>query len=213
MKQGIIIAGKTEDIGNYIHAFKKLGVDAEGCFECDWEGITDYQGLVLPGGGDFALRLLHEENHGSRLDSVDETLDMVQWRLLEAYIRQKKPVLGICKGMQLINLYYGGTLVQNLKTAYSHEWKEEDQEHMTIAVQGSFLESLYGIRFPVNSAHHQGVNQLGHDLEAVQFAEDRVIEAIRHKTQPVYGVQWHPERMKHGNRLLEFWIRLFPKNA
>lgn len=211
MKHGILIAGKPEKIRNYVDAFQRVGVKATGCFECEWESIAEYQGLVLPGGGDFSLSLVGGENRGSRLESIDDTLDLVQWQLLEAYVRQNKPVLGICKGMQLINLYYGGTLIQHLPTAYNHAWRKEDQEHMTIALQGSFLEDLYGIRFQVNSAHHQGLGQLGRDLLAVQFAEDRVIEGIVHKSLPIYGVQWHPERMKYGDRLLKFWIQLFPK--
>lgn len=211
MKQGILIAGRPEKIKNYVDAYGKLGVKAVGCFDCEWDSITEYQGLVLPGGGDFSLKLLEEENQGSKLETIDETLDFVQWRLLDAYIKQDKPVLGICKGMQLINLYYGGTIVQHLPTACIHAWQDEDQEHMTIALKDSFLAKLYGIRFPVNSAHHQGLGKLGDGLEAIQFAEDCVIEGIQHQSLPVYGVQWHPERMKYGDRLLNFWIRLFPK--
>lgn len=211
MKQGIIIAGRPEKIKNYVDAYAKLGVKTVGCFDYEWDSITDYQGLLLPGGGDFSLELLKEENRGSKLETVDETLDFVQWRLLDAYIKQDKPVLGICKGMQLINLYYGGTIIQHLPTACIHAWQGEDREHMTIALKDSFLAELYGIRFPVNSAHHQGLDKLGNGLEAVQFAEDCVIEGIKHQSLPVYGVQWHPERMEHGDRLLKFWIRLFPK--
>ena len=75
------------------------------------------------------------------------------------------------------------------------------------------------MRFPVNSAHHQGIDKLAEGLEAIQFAEDQLVEGIVHKELPIIGVQWHPERMiersedyAEGARLLEFWIQHFPKH-
>lgn len=69
----------------------------------------------------------------------------------------RKPVLGICKGMQMINIYFGGDICQHLSVSSGHEHRGVDQIHGSRAVKGSFLERLYGESFPVNSAHHQGV--------------------------------------------------------
>lgn len=217
MEREIIIAGKPDQIENYVIAFQEIGIRAKSIFQCTWEKALTYPGLVLPGGGDIAPHLFGQPNLGCV--NIDEDLDRLQMKLAEEYIRQKKPVLGICKGMQVINVCFGGTILQQLPTAYAHAYRNGDQYHMTIARQDSFLYPLYGYRFSVNSAHHQGIDRLGHGLEAIQFAQDNVIEGIIHKELPIIGVQWHPERMKEtdkraepGNRLLEFWIRLFPKN-
>lgn len=209
----ILIAGVPDKIGNYRRAVETLGAVSRGLYTCSWEEAEGCDALLLPGGGDIAPELFGQKDQGSR--EVDEILDRMQLRILDSYIRRKKPVLGICKGMQIINTYYGGTIKQHLKTAHFHEYRNGDQYHMTIVRKGSILETLYGLRFPVNSAHHQGIDRLGEHLQAIQFAEDRVIEGIVHEELPVIGVQWHPERMPEpdedcadGRRLLEYWLKL-----
>lgn len=218
MDSKILIAGKPDQIQNYRQAFQQLGVEGISIFECTWKEAVDFLGLVLPGGGDISPVLLGQDNQGSV--QIDETLDCVQFKILEEFCKAKKPILGICKGLQVINVYFGGTIQQHLPTAHMHKYRNGDQYHMTIAVQDSVLEQIYGLRFPVNSAHHQGIGKLGKDLEAIQFAEDQVIEGIIHKKLPIIAVQWHPERMQEkkdeylgGERLLEFWIQHLPSNT
>lgn len=216
MKPEILIAGKPNQIQNYVKAFELLGIRGISIFQCTWQEALTFSGLVLPGGGDIAPELFGQANQGSV--QIDETLDLFQLKILEEYCKEKKPILGICKGMQVINVYFGGTIIQHLPTAYTHAYRDGDQFHMTIATKDSILSRIYGNRFPVNSAHHQGIGVLGNDLEAIQFAEDQVIEGIIHKKLPIIGVQWHPERMLgregicwDGERLLEFWIQHFPR--
>lgn len=103
-----------------------------------------------------------------------------------------KPVLGICRGMQTINVFFGGDLVQDWP---GHSAIEGVDRLHSVQNAPSFLRELYGERCMVNSCHHQIIGRLGTGLEVLQRAEDGVVEAFRHKTLPVWGIQWHPERL------------------
>lgn len=151
-------------------------------------------GLILSGGADVDPGRYGQEN--SACFGLDPARDEAEARLIEAYLRAGKPILGICRGHQMLNVFFGGSLIQHLPTALAHmPAPEGDRTHGTRALPGSFLHGLYGERFSVNSAHHQGVDRPAPLLEAVQWAEDGVVEACRHTRYPVYSVQWHPERM------------------
>lgn len=151
-------------------------------------------GLILTGGEDVEPALYGDENRACF--GVDPERDRAELRLIEAYLQAGKPILGICRGHQVLNVYFGGSLTQHLPTAETHmPTREGDRVHDTRAEAGSFPARLYGEVFPVNSAHHQGIRRLAPGLEAVQWTEDGVIEAFRHTRYPVFSVQWHPERM------------------
>lgn len=153
-----------------------------------------FEGLILSGGGDVDPSLYGEAD--SACFGVDNARDEAEFRLIEAYLRMEKPILGICRGHQVLNVFFGGSLTQHLPTAGDHvPTKAGDQAHETRALPGAFPAELYGEEFRVNSAHHQGIARLASVLEAVQWASDGVIEACRHREKPVYSVQWHPERM------------------
>ncbi len=151
-------------------------------------------GLILAGGEDVEPGLYGEVN--TACFGVDPERDRAEFRLIEAYLRAGKPILGICRGHQVLNVFFGGSLTQHLPTAETHmPTREGDRVHDTRALTESFPALLYGERFSVNSAHHQGIGRLAPELEAVQWTGDGVIEACRHGKYPVYSVQWHPERM------------------
>ena len=209
----ILIAGETDKTRNYENAMNQLGVLTQTSLHVP--NTLHYDGLILPGGGDIDPKLFGQLDQGTR--HFDPMLDRIQLAVLDAFIQDKKPVLGICKGMQIINIYFGGDMIQHLETSGHHEYIEKDQIHETEARKGSFLEKLYGERFVVNSAHHQGVDCPGKGIEYIQFAPDGVTEALKHSYFPVLGVQWHPERLcfehkrqdaVNGAALLEFFIKL-----
>ena len=156
-----------------------------------------YDGLLLPGGGDICPGLYGQRDSGKCM-YMSEALDKLQFSILDDFVKAKKPVLGICRGHQLINVYFGGTLIQHLATAslHTHKAGEPDNVNISKAEKGSWLEHLYSAEFPHNSSHHQAVDQAGLGLIIdSRCAKDGVVEGMHHKDLPIYSVQWHPERM------------------
>ena len=163
---------------------------------------TDYDGLILCGGGDIDPKYYGEEVCGSY--SIDPQRDEVEFALLKAFIDTGKPVLGICRGCQLINVFFGGSLYQHLPESGMHQSREGvDSVHNVTATQGSILSGLYSTEFAVNSSHHQAVKDLGENLRATAYWNDQYIEAIEHNLLPIFAVQWHPERMCFGKARID----------
>lgn len=188
----IAIIGRNRDTANYENALAKMGVSYRTTM--DMGRLSDFDGLLLPGGGDITPAFFGECNEGSK--KIDTELDILQLTALEYAVQHRMPVLGICKGMQLINVAFGGSITQHLSTAHLHEYQEGDQYHDTVILESSCLYLLYGSEIRVNSAHHQGINKLGTGLDAIQWCKaDGCVEAIIHDSLPVLGLQWHPERL------------------
>ncbi len=186
----ILIAGIPQYTANYEHALTLCGADFDTTlYPAD---LSSYDRLLLPGGGDIHPSWFGQEDQGSR--SVDPELDRLQFRLLLGFLQAKKPVLGICRGLQIINVGLGGSLIQDLPTADGHRFDGRDQLHTVRCSGNSLLYRLYGGTCLVNSAHHQGLGRIAAGFDVTQAAPDGVVEAIEHRTEPVLGVQWHPER-------------------
>ncbi|MBR0384939.1 MAG: gamma-glutamyl-gamma-aminobutyrate hydrolase family protein [Erysipelotrichaceae bacterium] len=184
-----------ERLKNYEDALQQLG--AIPCPADKLESIEDYDGLLLPGGGDVDPARYGQQISGSYPDGIDKALDELQFSFLEAFVKAGKPVLGICRGQQLINVYFGGTLIQHLPNAderHSCPVDGQDYVHDVDAVCDSYLSEIYGRHFSVNSNHHQAIDRLADGFK-VQLVDGEVIEAIQHETLPIIAVQFHPERM------------------
>lgn len=166
------------------------------------ELVERLDGLLLAGGEDLAPALFRQEPQPG-LGPVIERRDRHEWALLAAALAKGIPVFGICRGFQLINVYFGGTLHQDLATCYSpdiphfsaHLGREALVHEVALTV-GTFLHSCYRTdRLWVNSLHHQGVAALAPDLLAAAVSREGLIEGLQHRTGKVFGVQWHPEMM------------------
>lgn len=191
MKKRILLSGKWK-VENYVNAVNALG--AEGTVYESTNIDTSYDGVIFCGGADIHPKYYGEEIDGSK--GIDVKNDESEFELLKAYVEAGKPIMGICRGHQLINVFFGGSLTQHIPCAELHvKINDNAQAHNVKAVKGSILEKLYGEEFSVNSSHHQAVNRLGDGLVATAMWDDKYIEAFEHKNLPIIGVQWHPERM------------------
>lgn len=188
----IAIPGHPGMIRNYGYALRQAGADYQVI--TDTSHLTSFDALLLPGGGDMDPSLYGRKNCGSR--QIDLELDLLQLKAADHFLSHRKPILGICKGMQVIHVALGGRLCQDLREASSHIWKEEDQYHDTTVLPESFLFHLFHTRsLLVNSAHHQSIEPAQNGLHIIQYAMDGVPEGVVHESLPVIGLQWHPERM------------------
>ena len=158
-------------------------------------------GLVLQGGNDVAPQTYGEKPIDPRWPG-DRVRDRYEMELVRAFVDAGKPVFGICRGLQLINVACGGTLHQDLLAegasaqAHSHADAYDRHSHGLHIAAGTWLSSRYdgATTGRVNSIHHQGIARLGAGLVAEAQAEDGVIECVRGSgAHFLLGVQWHPE--------------------
>lgn len=174
------------------------------------ELVDGLDALVLQGGADICPRAYGEEPARPEWCG-DARRDGYELALLREFLRQRKPVLGICRGMQLLNVALGGSLYQDISAQFSQAVCHRDDQvpapgiyHTVQFIDGSWMQGLYSGQdgLPVVSVHHQAVKRLGEGLsvEAV-CPDDALIEAIRLDSDEQFavGVQWHPEIQPPGD--------------
>ncbi len=176
---------------NYIDAVTSFG--HEVVTEC--EDLCSVDGVILCGGSD-----VHPKYYGQPIDGasgIDEERDEREIRIARECIEKKIPLFGICRGHQLLNVLFGGTLIQHLPNVEYHNKKGSDHYiiHEVRSERGSAFWELYGEHFVTNTSHHQAIDRLGEGLRATLLAPDGVIEGVEHVALPIIAVQWHPERM------------------
>ncbi len=194
----IFVYGDTEKYRNYRDALSGCG--ALAAFSKEGFTTGDCDGLLLTGGADIDPAFYGQENHGS--NGIDRGRDLLELELIRIFTESNRPILGICRGLQVLNVAFGGSLVQNIPTAAFHKWEEStgDKVHPVQTAESSFLIPLYGREFAVNSAHHQAVDSIAPGFSVSAKAADGVIEAIAAPEKKIFAVQWHPERMSFFNR-------------
>jgi putative glutamine amidotransferase len=165
--------------------------------------------LLIPGGSDINPSYYHEEMLPQVKPVPHERSDF-EISLLKTVMKLNKPVLGICYGMQLINVAANGTLYQDIDTQFSSDIDHRKDYHKIVIQENRFLNKG---EFSINSTHHQAVKKLGTGLEGFAFSSDNLIEAFQAKDYPfLVGVQWHPERLLEESLSLELF-RLFIEAA
>jgi len=182
------------------------------------ENITDQyalcaDALILTGSISYSPeKELHEKLLKEELSKREEFDKKLFW----SFYKQRKPILGICLGHQIINEFLGGTLESHFKfrTGVEHML----HQHKIWTARESVLCTLFGEEFWVNSRHNDKIDKLAEELSATAWSEDGIIEAFEHKILPIYGVEWHPERMRGDfkeppegpdmTRLFEWFIQL-----
>ena len=171
------------------------------------EAVSRLDGLILTGGGDVAPGRYGESPH-PRTTRVSEPRDAAELELLGAALDAQLPVLGICRGMQLLNVARGGTLRQHLPEGSGHAPEPGTYgSHPVRVAPGTRLASVLGDGAGVNvpTAHHQAVETLGDGLVATAWAPDGIVEAVElggAGSSFVVAVQWHPE-VSTDRRLIE----------
>ena len=177
------------------------------------EMIESLDGLLLTGGGD-----MHPSNYGhaanEKLKETTDARDRFELHAINSILRTRKPILGICRGHQVLNIALGGTLYQDLSNIPGPIIPHADPDqtgsifHRVNLKEDSKLRQILGAQsIETNSSHHQVVDKLGQGLRAVAFAPDGVCEAIESTEHDfVIGVQWHPEAIidrDHSRKLFE----------
>jgi putative glutamine amidotransferase len=183
------------------------------------EGVSS---LILQGGGDICPSFYNQEN--KHAENVTKFRDIFELALIQKAIEKGLPILGICRGMQIINIFFGGNLHQNLETDkwithQSHNqnlelFKEEalkKAHEVYVNEDAEIFHWLEKTKLEVNSQHHQGIDQLGEGLQVAATSDDGLVEAFSKFSGQILGLQWHPEldlKDKLQVKLLQNWLKL-----
>lgn len=202
--------GKISMSRNYVEAVRRGGHTAVILPYSDNDDVcrqmlSAVDVLLLTGGGDMAAwRFGCEPSPYDSAENADR--DAYELRLMRLAVEMQKPIAGICRGMQVINVALGGTLWQDLSYKrkgedflyVEHQCPEQKWEgvhRVSIDTKSRLYDAIGCETVMVNSTHHQAVKELGKDLRVVAESEDHVIEAFESTKLPIAAVQWHPERL------------------
>ena len=163
--------------------------------------ISICNGLLLTGGIDINP-LLYKESPQPLLETCNDLIDWFHINLARKALDLNIPILGICRGCQVINVAFGGTLYQDITYATSSPIMHKQKSHLSqrchyiYVKETSIIYDILGNEYVVNSAHHQSVEKIASNFICTASSEDGIIEAIEMINKPfVVGVQWHPEMM------------------
>ena len=179
------------------------------------EYIELCDGFLFCGGGDITPLLFGQEP-ATNVGKTDITLDLFQIRLMKAILEADKPVLAICRGMQVLNVACGGTIYQDINLVdfetinhMQNSISRRDISHKVIFEPESKVHKILGSFAYTNSFHHQSIDRLGKGLAVSGFTGDAIVEAIEMPSHTfVLGVQWHPESMLDCSNMKQLFFAL-----
>lgn len=162
--------------------------------------VDRLDGLVLGGGAD-----VNPARYGAEVEEkcgpIEDERDEFEFALYEAAVDAELPVLGICRGLQVINVAQGGTLHQHVRGHTTRGTDNGGPHHKVELVEGTQLAGLFGeAALAVNSLHHQAADVIGDDLTVTATSDDGIVEGLEHQSLPVMSVQWHPELQTSADR-------------
>lgn len=186
--------------------FRNAGVRVTTVYSYRRIKPAKYDGLIIPGGADVNPSLFNQKRHPMTF-GVNTKKDRLQIYAIKKFAKAGKPVLGICRGCQVINVAFGGTLIQHINRHTGFRRVRN--------VKGWWMYDLYGKRHSTYHSHHQVVGRLGKKLVATAYdMGSGHIEAIQHKKLPVYGIQWHPDMNmgKQGRKVFKAFAKICKEN-
>lgn len=204
---------------DYIHAVIQAGAVPILLPICDdidsiHAQLKSIDGLIVTGGIDINPLCYHEDYRFEQGESSTRR-DKYEMKLIHMCSQMHIPMLGICRGHQMINVAFGGTLYQDNKIFspfVSQHQQKERKDHPIHSIQvkkGSFLYSIFGDKYNVNSFHHQSIHKLADEFDVIAKSEDGIIEAIQHNCLNIWGVQFHPEMMHERDEKMFELFKLF----
>ena len=190
----VFLRGEPEKFPWYVAALEAVGV--EPVASLDLTLAADCDGLLLAGGGDVDPSCYGQENTAS--GNIDHDRDRDELQLIRQFMEREKPIFGICRGHQILNVALGGTLIQHIP-GHGPISDEIDAVH-PVRVEHPFMQKLYGDQFISNSTHHQVLDQLGTGLSVTCRSMEGYVEGTVHENGRIFSTQFHPERMSFSKR-------------
>lgn len=194
------IPEKTEE---YLKALSSVGLEpVRGYTEVNFD---DFDALLVPGGPDIDPSFYGQENIASR--GMDYDFDRETLKCIDYFVKHDKPILGVCLGMQFLNIYFGGTLNQDIE---GHKFKDGTVFHTIKFVKGTVFHKIYGDTADTNTLHHQAIDKLGEGLIVNGRTDDGIIEALTNEKGNILAMQFHPEKMMDmgGFKIFEYFKNL-----
>ena len=178
--------------------------------------VEKVDGVLMTGGVDVHPFRFGEEPI-TKIGTISDERDEFDFTVMKYAFEMNKPIFGICRGIQVINVHFGGTLIQDIPTQrntnilHSQTAELYVPAHKIQIVKDSIIYDMFGDTAEVNSFHHQAIDKVSKDFRVTATSKDGIVEAIEYKKKDsfILGVQWHPELMSSKNIKMQNLFDMF----